>query len=111
MADTSRHEAPGPGAGLRRLRSSRMATLRGFSGTALATLFAFSLVGALFVARDVLIPFALAALLSFLLALPVRGLRKLGLRQSAAVALVILGALLSGAALGPVDQSTGGRAF
>jgi predicted PurR-regulated permease PerM len=47
-------------------------------------------IGALYYARDLLIPFALSLLLSFLLSPPVIWLEKQGLRRSLSVLLVLL---------------------
>jgi predicted PurR-regulated permease PerM len=47
-------------------------------------------IGALYYARELLIPFALALILSFLLTPPVTWLEKIGLRRSISVLLVLL---------------------
>ncbi len=98
MAETSRSDIERVRG--RRLRSVPIAPLGGLGAVALPLLMVFAVIAAIYVARDVLIPFALAALLSFLLALPVRGLRRLGLPQAGAVTLVMLGTLLAAISLG-----------
>jgi predicted PurR-regulated permease PerM len=52
------------------------------------------IVAALYFGREVLVPFVVAVLLSFVLAGPVRGLQKLGLGKSFPVAIVVLCAFL-----------------
>lgn len=53
------------------------------------------IVAALYFGRDVLVPFVVAVLLSFVLAIPVRALQNLGLGRSFPVALVVLCATLA----------------
>ncbi|HET9688239.1 MAG TPA: AI-2E family transporter, partial [Pseudolabrys sp.] len=61
------------------------------SGNSLATvLVAAAIVAALYFGREVLLPMALAVLLSFVLAPPVRLLQRLYLPRFAAVAIVVL---------------------
>jgi predicted PurR-regulated permease PerM len=76
---------------------------------AAAMIIAALLIAALYVGRDLLIPLALAGMLSFVLALLVRRLVRWGLPRGASVALVVavlLGALFAGATItgGQVTQ-------
>src|ERR1700677_1990771 len=69
---------------------------------AAAMIIAALCIAALYVGRELLIPFALAGLLSFVLAPPVRGLVKWGLPHALSVAIVVaslLAALLAGGAI------------
>jgi predicted PurR-regulated permease PerM len=69
--------------------SARRESLSGSSGM-LAPLVAAAIVAVLYFAREVIVPIILAVLLSFLLALAVRWLRRLRLGGLAAVGLAVL---------------------
>jgi predicted PurR-regulated permease PerM len=62
-------------------------------------------VAALYLGREVLIPFVIAVLLSFVLALPVRMLQKLGLGRRFPVAIVVIAAFLGLFAIGGLVAS------
>lgn len=70
--------------------------------TALSFLAAATLVATLYLARDVLVPFAIAVLLSFVLAIPVRLLQRWKLGRVFPVAIVVLLAFGAIGALGAV---------
>jgi predicted PurR-regulated permease PerM len=61
---------------------------------ALTTLAVFAVVAAMYFAKEILIPLAIAVLLTFVLAPPMRLLRNLGLGRIPAVTVVVLGAFL-----------------
>ena len=61
---------------------------------ALTILAGLSVVAALYFAKEILIPLAIAVLLTFVLAPPMRLLRNLGLGRIPAVTIVVLGAFL-----------------
>lgn len=53
------------------------------------------IVGVLYVARQVLVPIALAIILSFILSIPVQRLRRIGIRQLPAVLIVVFSAFVA----------------